>query len=89
MGDLTVTVYSTPGCQQCRMTYVLLEQLGIRYKVVDLAENEEARTWVTEDLGYSAAPIVVVDQDPQNHWWGFRDDRLRALTAHALPAMTG
>ena len=29
----TVTVYSTPNCQQCRMTYRALDQAGITYTV--------------------------------------------------------
>jgi glutaredoxin-like protein NrdH len=76
---LSVTVYSTPNCQQCRMTYRALDKAEISYVVVDLAANDNARTWVSEDLGYSQAPVVVVDQDPEHHWSGFRPDQITAL----------
>jgi len=76
---VTVTVYSTPECQQCKMTYRTLERAGIGYEVVDLTQNEAAREWVTDDLGYSQAPVVVVDADPEHHWSGFRPDRIKRL----------
>ena len=77
----TVTVYSTPNCMQCKMTYRELDRKGIEYKVVDLADetNAAARTWITEDLHYSSAPIVVDDNDDQNHWAGFRPDLISQL----------
>lgn len=82
---LTVTVYSTPNCMQCKATYRQLDKLGIGYTVVDLAapENAELLSWITEDLGYDAAPVVVVDQDPDNHWNKYRPDRLTHLAAAA------
>ncbi len=83
MSDLTVTVYSTPNCMQCKATYRQLDKLEIGYTVVNLADNEAARAWVTEDLGYSQAPVVVVDQDPDNHWGGYRPDRLSRLAVAA------
>lgn len=77
----TVTVYSTPSCQQCRMTYLHLDKLGIEYTAVDLTDpkNTELLTWVTDELGYNAAPVVVVDQDPENHWSHYRPDRIAKL----------
>ena len=47
------------------------------YTVVDVTLNAAALEYVSEDLGYSAAPIVVVDE--HNHWSGFRPDRITAL----------
>lgn len=76
----TLTVFSTPSCVQCRMTYRVLEQKGIPYTVVDVTENDAARAYVTEDLGYSQAPVVVVDE--HDHWSGFQPaqiDRIAAL----------
>jgi len=76
---VTVTVYSTPDCVQCRMTYLALEQAGVGYTVVDLARDPAARRHVTEVLGHTTAPVVVVDDDPSVHWSGFRRDRIAAL----------
>ena len=79
MTALSVTVYSTPHCQQCRMAYLALDRAGVPYTVVDLATNDAARAWVSDDLGHTQAPVVVVDQDPDNHWSGFRPDSITAL----------
>jgi glutaredoxin-like protein NrdH len=79
-GVTTVTVYSTPDCVQCRMTYVALERAGVEYTVVDLEHDAAARRYVTQELGHTTAPVVVVDGDPPVHWSGFRRDRIAALT---------
>jgi glutaredoxin-like protein NrdH len=76
---VTVTVYSTPDCVQCRLTYLALEKAGIAYRVVDLERDPRARDHVTRELGHATAPVVVVDQDPDVHWSGFRRDRIAAL----------
>jgi len=72
-----VTVYSKPACIQCTMTYRALDKAGVTYTVVDVTENAAALEYVSEDLGYSAAPIVVVDE--HDHWAGFRPDLIAAL----------
>jgi glutaredoxin-like protein NrdH len=77
----TVTVYSTPDCVQCRLTYLALEQAGVAYRVVDLTQDAGARRYVTGDLGHTTAPVVVVDGDPVVHWSGFRRERIAALGA--------
>ena len=78
-----VTVYSKPACVQCTMTYRALDKAGVTYTVVDVTLNAAALEYVSEDLGYSAAPIVVVDE--HNHWAGFRPDRIAALVrSHSL-----
>lgn len=82
---VTVTVYSTPDCTQCRMTYVALERAGVPYTVVDLDRDAAARAYVTGVLGHTAAPVVVVDQDPVRHWSGFRPERIAALGRDATP----
>ena len=51
------------------MTYRALDKAGVTYTVVDVTENAAALESVSEDLGYSAAPIVVVDE--HNHWAGY------------------
>ena len=80
---LTVTVYSTgPGCMQCKMTYRALDQAGIGYTVVDVTDNPAAREYVMDELGHSTAPVVVVDQDLDHHWSGFRREKIAALATH-------
>lgn len=75
-----ITVYSTPTCRQCSMTYMALDSKGIEYEVVDLSENPAALEYVTQELGYSQAPVVVVDD--QDHWYGFRPDNIARIAGH-------
>ncbi|GAA2174863.1 redoxin NrdH [Agrococcus versicolor] len=79
----TVTVYSKPACPQCTMTYRALDAKSIQYRVVDVTEVEAAMLYVVEELGYRAAPVVVVDDEPENHWSGFRPDLIDRLPATA------
>lgn len=77
---MSVTIYSTgPDCMQCRLTEKLLDKLEIAYTVIDLRRDDAALEYVTEDLGYSQAPIVCVDGDPEHHWSGFQDDQIKRL----------
>ena len=65
---MTVTLYTKPGCFPCRKTLQKFQEAGIEPRVGDLTENPAALEYVTEELGYSQAPIVVVDDD--FHWSG-------------------
>lgn len=66
---MQVTVYTTPTCPQCEMTKKTLTRGNVRYEVVDLSLDADAMAYVTKDLGYSAAPVVVAGEQ---HWSGFR-----------------
>lgn len=75
-----VIVYSTgPTCVQCGLTYRVMASKGITYTVVDVTTNKAALEYITEDLGYSQAPVVVASD--QNHWSGFRPDKIAQLAA--------
>lgn len=77
----SVTVYSTPTCVQCKATYRALDDHAIAYRVVDVSQVQAAREYVTDELGYSSAPVVVDDADDENHWTGFRPDLIERLAA--------
>ena len=76
---MKITVYTKPACVQCNATYKALDKQGLDYEVVDITTNDEAREYVLA-LGYLQAPVVVVDDE---HWSGFRPDRIKALAAKA------
>ena len=83
---LTVTVYSTgPSCMRCTMTKKELDKRGVPFVEVDVRENPNAREYITEERGYSEAPVCVVeDGTEQDHWSGFRPDMIRRVaTANA------
>jgi glutaredoxin-like protein NrdH len=71
-----VTVYTLPSCVQCESTKKYLSKLEVDFKTIDLSEDEIAMDLV-KGLGYQAAPVVVFGDD---HWSGFRPDKLDALT---------
>jgi glutaredoxin-like protein NrdH len=72
-----ITVYTQPSCIQCTMTKKQLDKLGIDHDTVDVTQDPDAHAYVT-GLGYTAAPVVVVN-DGEDHWAGFKPDRLRGL----------
>ena len=78
---MSVTVYSKPSCVQCNATYRALQKKGIAYTVVDVTEDPQAYRHVV-DLGYQQVPVVETRQE---HWSGYRPDRINSL-ATALPA---
>ncbi|MFW0797621.1 glutaredoxin-like protein NrdH [Gordonia sp. CPCC 205515] len=73
----TITVYTKPACVQCNATYKALEKAGLEYTIVDISTDTDARDYVM-GLGYLQAPVVVAGDD---HWSGFRPDRIKHLAA--------
>lgn len=71
-----VTVYTLPACVQCDSTKKYLARIDVPFQTIDLSEDADAMAMV-KDLGYQAAPVVVAGED---HWSGFRPDKLNALT---------
>ena len=73
-----ITVYTKPACPQCNAVFRTLDKMGVEYHRVDISTDPEAREYVMA-LGYLQAPVVYIG--PDNHFSGFRPDRLRALAA--------
>lgn len=74
-----ITVYTLPNCIQCRQTKKLLTNLELEFEEVDLTKDEDSYRFVTEKLGYKAAPVIVVygeDGQVVDHWSGFNPDRI-------------
>ena len=76
---MTIKVYSTPNCAQCKMTYKEMDKRSIPYEVVDLSQDDDARQMVMVEMGYRQAPVVIAASD--NHWSGFRPDLIAKLGA--------
>src|SRR5690606_39660771 len=74
---MTITVYSKPACVQCNATYRALDKAGYEYTIVDISQDEGARDEVMA-MGYLQAPVVVAGDE---HWSGFRPDRIAALAS--------
>ena len=70
------TVYSKANCVQCDATKSALDRLGAPYRSIDLDTDQDALAYVSADLGYRQAPVVVAPNG--DHWAGFRPDLLKA-----------
>jgi glutaredoxin-like protein NrdH len=80
---MTVTVYTKPACVQCNAPYRALDKKGIAYESVDISQDAEALERL-KALGYMQAPVVVTDQD---HWSGFRPDKIAGLAESAVSSV--
>ncbi len=72
---MIIIIYSKPDCVQCNATYRALDKQGITYQVVDLTEDQQALDHV-KSLGYQQVPVIVAGDE---HWSGFRPDKINAL----------
>lgn len=70
-----ITVYSKPNCVQCSATYRALDKKGIEYQKIDVSQDPKSLEFI-RSLGYAQAPVVVTGQ---NHWSGFRPDKIAVL----------
>lgn len=87
---MTVKYYSLPAssCTYCRGTEILLRRRGIEVEKYRLDEDPEAMEYV-KSLGYSSAPVIVVERDGEviDHWGGAPSDvRITALAKQLAAA---
>ena len=76
----TITVYTTgPSCMQCRLTTKALTAAGLDVEEIDVRQRPELLDYLQGDLGYTQAPVVVVDDE--DHWSGFQPDQIRRIAA--------
>lgn len=76
-----VTVYTKPACPDCDRTKKFLTLAGVDYTPVDVTENPAALAYITDDLGYRAAPVIVVNypDGETDHWAGTRPNKIQQL----------
>lgn len=77
----TVTVYGPHVCPNCKKATDLFDRRGVQYTKVDLEPGDANHVYVKEQLGYEAAPVIVVKlpSGREIHWGGHRIDMLTAL----------
>lgn len=78
--EMSITVYTKPRCVQCDATKRALDKKGIAYQTVDMAQDLQALEYV-KSLGYQQAPVVITADD---HWAGFRPDKIAMITQATL-----
>jgi glutaredoxin-like protein NrdH len=74
-----IKVYSKPACVQCTATIQEMNRKGLSYEVIDISEDDQAFEMV-KDLGYKQAPVVIAGEE---HWSGFRPDKIGSLVSVA------
>jgi glutaredoxin-like protein NrdH len=76
---MAITIYTKPGCFGCRKTAEKFTEAHVPFTEVSLTAAPAALEYVTEELGYSQAPVIVVDD--QFHWSGLDPTNIaRAIT---------
>jgi glutaredoxin-like YruB-family protein len=56
-----VKIYSTPTCPHCRALKEFLDEKGIEYEDVNVAEDEKERNEMVEKSGQMGVPVVDID----------------------------
>lgn len=65
---MSITVYSIgPTCIRCRLSIDVLDKAGVAFDVVDIRTDFRADEYVTQKLGHSQAPVIVVTNAPVGH----------------------
>jgi glutaredoxin-like protein NrdH len=83
-----ITVYTSPGCQPCKATKRWLDKRGVEYQTVDVSQSP-ADLEALKELGYNAAPVVIVsngDAETDIHWQGLHVDNLTKYTLEKAAA---
>ncbi|MFA5707776.1 glutaredoxin family protein [Mycolicibacterium sp.] len=70
-----ITLYTKPGCVQCRATARQFANAGVPVKTIDVSVDTAAAALLT-DLGYRSVPVVIAGSQ---HWSGNRPDRADAV----------
>jgi glutaredoxin len=75
---LTVTVYTTESCVQCKQTKRHLAHRNIPFTEEPLDDDNLS---AAIDLGFTTAPVILVDHPEMGElsWDGYRPDRIDAL----------
>ncbi|WP_024476411.1 glutaredoxin family protein [Arthrobacter sp. CAL618] len=76
---MTLTIYTKPqGCFGCTKTKELFAKAGIAFTEVDITTNDQALEYISEELGYSQAPVVVYEKDgSEDHWSGLNPSKVQ------------
>ncbi|PSO44385.1 MAG: NrdH-redoxin [Parcubacteria group bacterium SW_4_49_11] len=58
---MSVTIYTTPTCQYCKMAKQYFQENNIDYTEYDVSENEEKRSEMVEKSGQMGVPVIDVE----------------------------
>lgn len=81
---MTITVYTKPGCVQCRATARQFDKADVRIDTIDVSVDTAAAQ-LLEDLGFRSVPVIIADGQS---WAGHRPDRVDAVIRQTTEAMS-
>ena len=58
-----VTVYSTPSCPYCIAAKDLLTKLEVPFESVDLSQDQELRTSLSQKYNWMSVPMIVIGDE--------------------------
>jgi glutaredoxin 3 len=59
----TVTIYSTPLCQYCKMAKAYFKENDIKYTEHDVAGDEVKAKEMVEKTGQMAVPVITIEDE--------------------------
>lgn len=68
-------VYSKPNCGNCEKTKNMMDELEVKYTVIDISKNRDALKKIKE-MGFREAPVVDPG-DGAKPWSGFNESKIR------------
>lgn len=82
-----VTVYSKPACRPCDRVKEKLTAAGIEFDDVNILQNDEAKTYVTQVLKAMSVPVIVTDT--HEPILGYHPEKLAELIDYHTASETG
>ena len=73
---MSITLYTKANCQPCRLSKRLLDDNEIEYEAVSVDDDPDTIEQLIA-LGHRQMPVVVVNDE--EHWSGFRPDKVKAM----------
>ncbi|KGD83968.1 ribonucleoside-diphosphate reductase class Ib glutaredoxin subunit [Pantoea sp. PNA 14-12] len=73
---MRIIIYTKNHCVQCNATKNALDRHSIDYQLINLDTQPDAIDSL-KALGYRQVPVVMTHDD---HWSGFRPDKIARLT---------
>ena len=81
---MTIKIYSSQLCDQCRMTKKAYDRDGVVYENV-MIDGDERLQAMLRTQGHSGLPVVVT---PSDTWTGFQPDKIKTSIAEYKAAAT-
>jgi glutaredoxin-like protein NrdH len=76
---MKITVYSKPGCYECKATKRELDKLELPYSEIDVTSDHQAAQRLREMTSLKLPRVEVESPHYRDSWTGHRPSRIEAL----------